>query len=58
MLETFFWNLFNRSLFKAAFRTFVSSLHPDVHRFGAGVGKPVQRPGDLHQGPHGAIPGS
>lgn len=41
-----------------AFRTFVSSLHPDVHRFGAGVGQPLQRPGDLHQGPHGAIPGS
>lgn len=43
--------------FSASFGTFVSSLPPDVHRFGAGVCKPVQRPGDLHQGPHGALPG-
>lgn len=42
----------------AAFRSFASSLHPDVHRVGAGVGEPLQRPGDLHQGPHGAVPGS
>lgn len=29
---------------------------PDVHRFRAGVSQPVQRTGDLHQEPHGAIP--
>lgn len=57
MLETFS-GIDSIAALLAAFRTFVSSLHPDVHRFGAGVGKPLQRPGDLHQGPHGAIPGS
>lgn len=48
----------NSSLWSLLFRTFASSLHPDVHRVGAGVGEPLQRPGDLHQGPHGAVPGS
>lgn len=43
------------ALFLAGFGTFVSSLPPDVHRLCAGVSKPLQRPGDLHQGPHGAI---
>lgn len=46
------------ALFLAGFGTSVSSLHPDVHRLCAGVSKPLQGPGDLHQGPHGAIPWS
>lgn len=61
MLESSFVLAWNSS--HPSFKN-LSLLHPDgavsfssdLHRFRAGVGEPIQRPGDLHQEPHGAIP--
>lgn len=51
MIHSAVWSYLNLNVL-------TGSLSSDIHWFGAGVGQPIQRPGDLHQEPHGAVPWS